>query len=148
MSSLLEPFEENFLKDTEELLQDYIEHDLIFDTLDICTNRQLGKSNYIQKFPSVFECIRRKMYQLCESSEQIEDNTSDVARPIVYIPGMIDTRIIMKAFLRGHKHVKNKLVELANKKNMPLEDLNSKKEIGILIVLTILARSNLDKKFY
>ncbi|MCA9828736.1 MAG: hypothetical protein KC444_10210, partial [Nitrosopumilus sp.] len=110
--SLLEPSEENFLKDTEELLQDYIKHEIIFDTLYVCTNRQLGKSNYIQKFPSVFECIRRKMYQLCESSEQIEDNTSGGGGSVVHIPGIIDTRIIMKAFLRGHKHVKNKLVEL------------------------------------
>jgi len=145
MSKLLASFEEDFLKDTEELLKDYTDHELIFETLDVCTNRQLGKSNYTDRFSGVFECIRGKMYQLCESSEQIERNSATEQH--IPIPGIINTQIIVRAFLRGYKHIKHKIEEIAIQKNISLDAIQHKKEIGILIVLTILARSNLDENF-
>lgn len=143
----MEPFEEEFLKDTEEVLQDYIEHEVIFETLDICTMRQLGKANYIQKFSGVLECIERKMYQLCESSEQVEGNTGRGTGPSIEIPGVIDTRLIVRAYLRGYKHIKRRLLQIANEEGIVLEKKSNRTEIGIFIVLMILARSNLDKTF-
>ena len=114
----------------------------------ICTNKQLGRSNYLKKFNDVFECIRRKMFLLSQSTERaIESGFIPNPEAGISYPGLIDLRSISRAFVRGYKILKPRLEKLAELKKLNLEDLENKKELGNALILTILARANLDNNF-
>lgn len=148
MNALLEKDELEFLQETEELLSDYVNNDLIFETIMVCTKKQLGRSNYLKKFKDVFKCIRRKMYQLSQTTERsLEGGIIQDPESHITIPGIIDLRIIMKAFLNGYKILKPRLEQIAKNDKKDLQDLANKKELGIALVLAILARANLDYNF-
>jgi len=138
MRAILENDELTFLGGNHELLKDYMNNGLIFETIMMCTKRQLSKSNYLEKFNDVFECIRRKMWQLCETSERGSAGS---------IPGVIDEKIIMRALVRGYNHLKSRLETIANYNGKNLNNLEHKKELGMTLVLIILARVNLDNNF-
>ena len=114
MRAILENDELTFLGGNHELLKDYMNNGLIFETIMMCTKRQLSKSNYLEKFNDVFECIRRKMWQLCETSERGSAGS---------IPGVIDEKIIMRALVRGYNHLKSRLETIANYNGKNLNNL-------------------------
>ncbi len=148
MGTLLELDELKFLEETNELLSDYMDNEVIFDTIMICTKRQLRQSDYLKKFNDFFECIRRKMWQLSRTSERsMRNELIPQPQSSMTVPGVIDARVIMRAFLRGYKHLKSRLEKIAENNSIELEELENKKELGFTLVLTILARSNLDNRF-
>lgn len=148
MTALLKNDELEFLQVTQDLLFDYTNNDLIFETIMVCTNRQLGKSNYLKKFNDVFACIRRKMLLLSQSTERsteggiVPEPESDIS-----YPGIIDLRIVIRAFVRGYTILKPRLEQIAEISHVDLRNLGNKKDLGVALVLTILARANLDNRF-
>ena len=148
MSALLEEDEVEFLQETEELLSDYVNSDVIFETIMVCTKKQLGRSNYLKKFNDVFKCIRRKMFQLSQTTERsLEGGIIQDPESHITFPGIIDLRVIMKAFLNGYKILKPRLEQIAEISDVDLRNLGNKKDLGVALILTILARANLDNRF-
>jgi len=148
MNGLLEPDELKFLDVTKDLIGDYQNNEIIFETLDKCTKRQIKKENFIEKFPDFFQCLHRKMFRLVLPSEygMTKGFLSESERELTISP-LIDPKLITRALMRGYEFVKPKLEEFAQKNGMDLSELNNIKELGITIVLIILARANLDAKF-
>jgi hypothetical protein len=148
MNGLLEPNELKFLEITKELIGDYQNNEIIFDILDKCTKRQIKKENFIEKFPDFFQCLHRKMFRLILPSEYSTTRgfLSESERELTISP-LIDPKLITRALMRGYQFVKPKLEELARINGMDLSELNNIKELGITIVLIILARANINAKF-
>jgi len=148
LNGLLEPDELKFLDATNDLIGDYKNNEIIFETLDKCTKRQIRKENFIEKFPDFFQCLHRKMFRLILPSEYGTKKgfLSESERQLTISP-LIDPKLITRSLMRGYKFVKPKLEELAKKNGVDLTEMNDIKELGITIVLIILARANLDAKF-
>jgi len=148
MNKLLEPDELEFLSITKELLEDYQNNDIIFETLSKCTKRQIRKENFIEKFPDFFQCLHRKMFRLVLPSEYGAKKgfLSESERELTIDP-LIDPKLIFRALMRGHKQIKKKLEDFAKQNGCDLSEISNVKELGMTLVLIILAKANLDAKF-
>ncbi len=148
MNILLEADELNFLDATKDELEIYLNNSIIQDTLLVCTRRELTKTNYLDKFDAYFDCIRRKMLRLSETTEHGKgDGIIPKQQSVISIPGIIDFKIILKALLIGYTHLESRLRQHAILNEIDFDDMSSKKELGISVVLTIIARANLDGRF-